>query len=349
MTTNERPGVYTTYTVSGTRYSGNSRGAAGIAAPALIGEAGKMYTITSYEKAVETFGKDSAMTKLIAVLMKNGVYEIKAVPVLEETAENYTAAFKRICAEENIKGVVCGTAFAGAAATLKNEILTADTKAGHKIAFFEADCDDADGYAAAAEAINCERMVMAAPAALDESGEKAVFGTLAAAVCGAVLKEIDPALPINGAVLYGVGGVDKKFTDGDINVLVRGGVTPVEVSGGNTCVVRGITTRSKTGETADKTWRELTTVLIVDDVIPTIRDAVKNSFTRVKNTTRTRSAIRTRVIIELEKKVNAEVIESYNNVTVAADEADPTVCNIAFDFTVVHGINKICLTAYITV
>ena len=349
MTINERPGVYTEYTVSGTRYSGTATGLAGIAAGAESGEADKVYTITSAESAAENFGGTSNIAKLIEVMFANGIIEVKAVPVFDTETSSYTAAFKLLAADEEIKVIVCDSDEAAVSSALKQEILTADVRASHKIGVVESNAENPSGFVSAAEALNCERIVMVAPKALDTDGSSAVCGSLAAAVCGAILSESDPAIPLNGAVLYGLGGVSAKYTDGDINVLVRGGVTPGEVIGGNTCVVRGITTRSKNGETADKTWRELTTVLVVDDVIPTVRDALKNSFSRTKNTEQTRGAIRTKVIIELEKKLAAEIIESYDNVSVTADPDDPTICNVTFDFTVVHGLNHICLTAYITV
>ena len=55
------------------------------------------------------------------------------------------------------------------------------------------------------------------------------------------------------------------------------------------------------------------------------------------------------MVVILEKKVAAEIIDSYGNISVTQDEEDPTTCNVTFDFAVVHGINKIILTADITV
>lgn len=65
-------------------------------------------------------------------------------------------------------------------------------------------------------------------------------------------------------------------------------MTPVELVGGVCSVIRGVTTRTKTGEAADATWRELTTILVVDDVIPSIRAALGAKFARAKNTAQTR-------------------------------------------------------------
>ena len=156
-------------------------------------------------------------------------------------------------------------------------------------------------------------------------------------------------MPINGAALQGLGGVAVQYSDNDVDLLVRGGVTPLEAVGGVVSPIRGITTRTKTGGTADSTWRELTTILIVDDVIPAVRTALRSKFSRAKNTTQTRGAIRSQVIVELERKVAQEIIDSYGDVTAEVDTADPTVCVVEFSFSVSHGLNQIYLTAHITV
>ena len=90
-------------------------------------------------------------------------------------------------------------------------------------------------------------------------------------------------------------------------------------------------------------------VLIVDDVIPAVRQALRSKFARAKNTAQSRSAIRSQVIVELEKKVAEEIIDSYGEVTVTASEDDPTVCLVEFSFAVAHGLNQIYLTVHITV
>ena len=140
-----------------------------------------------------------------------------------------------------------------------------------------------------------------------------------------------------------------QYSDNDIDLLARGGVTPLESAGGVISPVRGITTRTTTGGAADATWRELTTVLTVDDVIPAVRAALRSKFARAKNTAQGRSAIRSQVIVELEKKLAAQIIESYGDVTVSASAEDPTVCVVEFGFAVAHGLNQIYLTVHITV
>ena len=145
------------------------------------------------------------------------------------------------------------------------------------------------------------------------------------------------------------GPKNMKLTESEIDSLVRGGVTPLESLGGVLSPIRGITTRTKTGEVSDATWRELSTILIVDDVIPALRESLRSKFLRSKNTARNRGAIRSQVIVELERKVEAEIIEGYGEVTARASEDDPTVCEVEFPFAVAHGLNQIYLTAHITV
>ena len=341
---NERPGVYTSYSTSGVLYSGTAAYAAGVAAAGVSGTHGEIYTITSATSAEAIFGAASSVANMCRLLFKNGASVIKAV-----RAENdYEAAFSKLCAEESVKVIVCDSTDGAVHSALKTAIESAEGRNAHKIGVVEGEGTVQELIAAAA-AINSERVVMAAPGAVDAGGAAVGTGSVAAAIAGVILSQTDPAIPLNGAVLKGIDGVGAKYSDGDITLLVRGGITPVESIGGKVEVVRGITTRTLTGGVADSSWRELSSVLIVDDVIPSVRDALKNGFMRAKNTVQTRGAIRTRVIIELESKLAAEIIDGYDNVTVTQNTSDPTVCDVAFEFTVAHGLNRIVVSAYITV
>lgn len=162
------------------------------------------------------------------------------------------------------------------------------------------------------------------------------------------LKEFLRTVPV-GRGQFGINAFLDCYSDNDIDLLVRGGVTPLESVSGVISPVRGITTRTTTGGAADATWRELTTILVVDDIIPTVRAALRSKFSRAKNNARSRGAIRSQVIVELEKKVAAEIIDSYGEVAVTADAEDPTVCLVEFSFAVAHGLNQIYLTVHITV
>lgn len=133
-----------------------------------------------------------------------------------------------------------------------------------------------------AAGLNDERVVLVAPGCLDVEGDPVGGDLCAAAVAGLIAGQSDPAVPLGGAVLSGLTGLDHSYSDNEIDQLVQGGVTALESLAGQISVVRGVTTRTTTGGAADITWRELTTILVVDEVIPGIRQALRAKFPRLR-------------------------------------------------------------------
>ena len=348
MAINERPGVYSSVEVSSI-LSGSSTGkTVGLAAVSASGSKGVCTSISSYGEAVSLYGADCSLTKLIRILLLNGAAAIEAVPVSVGAAAvtaDYTAAFAALMGKEDVTIMLCDSRDDAVFSEMKTAIEGASENCKYRVGIVEGAGTVAEA-AAKAQALNFERLIMVYPAV---EGDGALFGASAAALAGVVSAGGDPALPVNGAELTGLDNFSRIFSDTEINTLVQAGVTPIESVYGSPCVVRGVTTRTKTAGVSDTTWRELTTVLIIDDVIPTVREALRVRFPRVKNTTQTRGAIRTQVIIELENKLKKEIIDAYGAVTAAADESDPTLCKVGFEFTVAHGLNRIVLSARISV
>lgn len=348
----ERPGVYSVYDASSVTSAGRAAKRIGVAALAVKGTANTAVTLTGYGAGVEAFGEDGAdtpgMSTLLKLLFANGASTVYAVRVgAGGGLEAYQAAFAAL-ANCDVQVVVCDSSELTIQKALKTAVETASAARGERIGVIGGSGDTAAQLVTRAEAINSERMVLVGPDMKDESG-KALSGVFAAAAAGAIACGADPAVPLNGAELYGIGGLQSVYSDNDIDLLVQGGVTPLEDVGGVVSPVRGITTRTKTGSAADSTWRELTTVLIADNVIPAVRSALRSKFARAKNTAQGRGAIRAQTIVELEKKKDAQIIESYGEVAVTAAADDPTVCLVEFSFAVAHGLNQIRLTVHLTV
>jgi len=347
VTTHERPGVYSAYDVSSL-----VRGS-GVKNVALIARGGSgdgteadvWYT---YAQAVEKLGKESAMAELARVLFLNGAAAVCGVCVTEDG--QYAAAIETAEKLENIGIVVCDSTELTVQQAVRDSVNKASGERRERIAVLPGGVgEDAAALCTRAQALNSERVVLVGPEAVDADGSAAGCVLCASAVAGAIAGERDPAVPLGGAVLKGLNGLNVRWSDSEIDTLVRGGVTALESMNGEISVVRGITTRTKTGEAADSSWRELTTILIVDEVIPGIRNALRSRFQRTKNTRQSRNAIRSQVILELESRVNREIISGYENVAVSALEGDPTVCLVEFAFTVAHGLNQIWVSAHITI
>ena len=348
--THERPGVYSSYDASAVIRGGRASHVIGAAAKSTGGAVGVPVTLTSYEAGLSAFGEDAAgspgMSTLLKLLFQNGASTVVAVAVEEE---DYAAAFSALEAVENVQILVCDSGEAAAQQALRESVETASAARRERIGVAGMSGANTAALIERAKALNCERMVLVGPDTLDSAGAVLPGVFAAAAVAAALAASGDPAVPLNGTALKGLGGVSQQYSDNEIDLLVRGGVTPLEAVGGVVSPVRGITTRTTTGGVEDITWRELTTILIVDDVIPAVRKSLRSRFCQAKNTAQTRGAIRSQVIVELENKRRAEIIDSYGEVTVSVCEEDPTVCLVEFSFAVAHGLNQIYLTAHITI
>lgn len=346
----ERPGVYSSYDASMLVRRGTASKVVGVAALAAQGETDQVELVTSYEEGLTVFGADGegqGMAEILRLLFLNGVTAVRAVRAAD--AEHYQDAFDLLSMEEDIQVVVCDSGELTVQQLLRTSLESASAARRERIGVVGSVGEETAALITRAEGLNSERIVLVGPDVTDQGG-KALSGVFAAAaVAGAIAANSDPAVPLNGTGLQGLGGVSVRYSENDIDLLVRGGVTPLEAVGGVVSPVRGITTRTKTGGVEDTTWRELTTIMIVDDVIPAVRTALRSRFTRTKNTLQTRGAIRSQVIVELENKLAAQIIDGYGEVTVEADSVDPTVCLVEFSFAVAHGLNQIYLTAHITV
>lgn len=346
----ERPGVYSSYDASTIIRGNRAARVIGVAAKSASGTPGVPVTLTSYEAGLSAFGEDAAgtpgMSAILRLLFLAGASTVVAVAV---DGEDYAAAFALLRETENIQVVVCDSGELTVQQALRESVEAASAARRERIAVVGMNGAETSELTARAKALNSERMVLVGPDVLDSAGNPLPGMFAAAAVAGAIAATRDPAVPLNGTPLAGLGGVSQRYGEGDIDLLVQGGVTPLEAVGGVVSPIRGITTRTVTGGAQDATWRELTTTLIVDDVIPAIRQSLRSRFSQTKNTAQTRGAIRSQVIVELESKLRSEIIESYGDVAVSVYEDDPSVCLVEFSFAVAHGLNQIYLTAHITI
>ena len=350
VTVHQRPGVYSSYdAVSVTR--GRSRGGVvGLVGVDLKAPAGVVEIMTSYDRAVTAFhtGAPEGMAELVRLALGNGASAVAAVAVAD--SGHYAEGFAALEQLEEVSVVLCDSTDEQVQQAMRDSVERASGVRRERIAV--AACPrgaDVEACISRAKKLNHERVVLAAPGCVDRQGEELSGLLLAAAMAGALAGERDPAVPLGGAELRGLFGMSRQFQDGELDRLILGGVTVAESLAGTVSVIRGVTTRTTTGGEADPTWRELTTIRVVDEVIPGLRETLRTRFRRAKNTARSREAIRAQVVLELEHRLEREIITGYENVAVTADPEEPTRCLVDFSFTAAHGLNQIWLTAHIAV
>lgn len=330
MTTTIVPGVYTSYELSGVRYAHKAAGTAGFVWQGSKNET-KVSRFTSVSQIAAQYGTDTTAYKLASVLFANGASCVKCVQVIDD----HDAGFDILMKESDVTVMLCDSESMAAAMNMKTRILNGGEDSKYRIGIVGCDAD-VGTLCASAGVINCERMVMVPDV------------TAAFALAGLILSTEDPSLPYNGAELRGV-DAEFSYSDEQIITLLQSGVTPLRTVGGVCEVVRCVTTKTTTDGIYDNTWRDINTVLVTDYVIPQIRSVLKSMFTRAKNTERTRGAVRTQVVISLERMADMGIIESYGNVTAVKSDDDPSVCQVNFEFTAAGGMHSIVIAAGITV
>ncbi len=342
ITYHERPGVYVEYDTTGRTAAGKRR-VAGIAA---LSTGSGAYRFTTVQSALAVFPASTTAGKMLALAFQNGAATVAFVPVAG--AQGYEAAFERLLTTCEADVIATDCSDADALSALGAALCTQGTR--ECVAFAGLSDPSLAELRNLAEALNCERLGLLGPD-VRYAGETSFGGgcLAAAAMAGLVCAQDDPALPLSGAALQGLDAVSTALVESEIDTLVHAGVIPLEQVGGQVRIIRAVTTRTATEGMADATWRELSTVMIVDDVIPAVRDALSAKFLRRKNTAVTRNAIRAQTAIILDDRVRRQIIEEYDSLTVEPVEGDPTACAVSFSFGIVQGLLRIHLYAHILV
>lgn len=340
---NKRPGVYSSYDVTSGYTSPLSQKHAAVAAKAQGGEEGKLYSFSKYSEACEIFPPDTGgviMRTLIRVLFDSGVSAVLAIPV----GDDYEPAFNALKTAENVGAIVCD---ATAISDLHGLALLARENSGNRRECF-AFCgiSNAAEAIAAARAVNCERVVVACPAAGAKTGEERVATVAAAALAGRILASGDAAANFNGEAFPLLSSVD-TMPEETIQSLLEAGVTVFENSGGQVECVRALTTRTSTDGAADRSLAGINTVLIIDDVMQYIRATLKIRLSGGRIGGASSESIRSQIAVALAAKQSDGLIESFEAPRCYPSAEDPDVCVAELSFKVAHVVAQIHVTAHI--
>ncbi len=344
-----RPGVYASYTVTG-GYTGGTQRMVGVIAASPTGEKGKCKVFTRLNDVFAEYGSDteqSSMAALVKLLFLGRVGGVYCVCVGESpTQSDYEAAYA-LLEETEIGALVCDAGTQGTIIRLGELLMQSAGRLKERIGFFGVPQGEAPH--GAARAVNCERVVLTAPAVTLEGGQTAGAAYLAAACCAAVLAQGDPAANLNLTQVEGNFGFPAEYSEEEITALLSAGVTVLEQSGGKGEIIRALTTKTAHNGAPDLSLRELSTMRIIDDVVQTVRALLKRQLRGAKNNAATRDALRTQTACELSKKLAAGIIDSYTPPLLYPKEGEPTVCVAEIGFAVVYGIHRIEILAHISV
>ena len=334
----ERPGIFSHYELS-TLTAAASRQAVGLAAVPAFGTA--VTRCGSLAEVVESYGQEdgTGMAALAARLFAEGVSTVVCSPV---QADDYAAAFANLEDEADIGAVICDNTASAVHSQMKTSVHRASDEGYERVGILAVNSDATSALTAAAAAVGSERMALAAPAI---DGSSLYTAAILAAI---VVRTADPAA-LAGESSLQVGTVATRYTRSQLDTLIQGGVSPFEAPGGVPSLVRAISTRTQTDGMADKSWRNLAVILIIDRVLSGLRAALRSRLRGGRNNERTRGAIQAQTAILLEGYRTDGLIDGYDPPEVAASTDDPTVAVVTVGFAVALGINQIHILAHVTV
>ena len=333
----ERPGVWSAFGAQGTTELTDRRLAA-VIAPADAAEGVQL--VHSAAEAVSLYGGNALLTRMLKLCLANCGDPVYAVAVDEDTKVAYETALTALFTAAKPGILIVGSAREDVQLLLRetaeaNECLGV---AGMKGA-------SADALVARAKALCCARIVLTGPDVLAQDEAVADGFCAAAAVGGAIASLSTPVVPLHDVALFGLQSLSALYTDDELDKLLQAGVTPVQLSGGRMCALRILTTRATAEGPEGESFRSLNATLVTDELLRDLRAALAARFRAAQNSTLTRTAIRSAVLLVLQDYRARGWLSAFGNLRVYADAGDASLCRVEFTYSIPAGLHRIALSA----
>lgn len=341
-----RPGVYSEYQISAHYATPRSAKAAGLIAKSPATLAGELYTIENSQQLGQLFEGSSATAPAYSycqLLLDSGVSKIYFYPVQEDSTLQYAKALTALEKKEDVGILFSGTVEQVLLSQALASVEKSSQEQRERLLFLGA--SSVKQAVALATELNHERCVITLGTCSYAKTEDAFFAALA--LGGKILSENHPMLNLNGLSLPLLEGMTKALTEQEVQSALASGVTPLELAGEAVQCVRGVTTRTKTGDVKDYTFRSVNTTLVVDDVLTAVREGLKARLRGANLVATSLDSIASQVMVELSEKREAGLLADFNTPRVYSDPADPEVCIVELSFQVAHVISQIHIKAFV--
>lgn len=335
-----RPGVYTSYTVTPV-FAGNRGRSIGIAAHSQI-EHETVQRIASLSEGMRLFGETGAMAEMLRAIYANASPVVYGVSVSENTTAAYENALEKLLEKEE-PYLLCTDSTQNEVFLFLSEKLSEFEQRG-KEKLGVCGSESVAEAVSRANLLNTKRICVSYPAMfLGDSGVNLSPAVLTALISS----EEDVRSNLNGRTVKEGFFLEGTNTEEEINLMIKNGVCVFEQTGEYLELIRGGTTSTKDEEGKDdNTFRSLSTILILDTVIPSLRQMLKD---RIKNTLTSLESVRSLLVCSLSKFKEENLISEYEMPVVTRSEEDSTVCIVRLAFTVAQGIQQVYLTAQISI
>ena len=305
-----------------------------------------VFSITGTADAGEKFGGESIMVKAVKALIQNGIDTFYGVIVDSTVGEggaiatNYGNALQASLGEKSCQFVVLDNYDNAVITELKTHLAMAESEDLFRYAVVAGTSSDNDALVEQSEAIGDSRIFVAGPEFTNDGTTSTNATIVVAGVTGAIMVELsgDPALPMNGVAVNGIGSVKKSMLESEKKLLGENGVT-VLYNDGTPKIHRLVTSSS------DEIWKEGTTRFIADYVLENVENTLRANYQRTKNVVRILDSIKTTVKGLLENFEGLEIIENFDpaTLTVVKDPTDVYGALVDYEFDVVTPLYTITI------
>lgn len=352
MTKTYRPGVYSQYDIISQRRSLQDRyafycGAAKVREGKSI-PAGGVVQIHSRQELEEYFDAQGGalFCAVCGILLDSGVSGVYAVPLTIDgtaAAENlYEPAIQKLCEVKRSGVILCDSQAQTVLQKLVEQVQLASQNERERLAV--------GGVAKAqaqqiAKALNCERLVLCCQAGGDGETESSVI--LTAAALAAMLVGSEPMDNLHGKVLESLTEID-PLEEQEVESLLGSGVTVLESLDGAVSCIRCVTSRTLTGGEEDRTFASVNTVMMIDDIIRSVRERLSDLL-RGSTILFSQDSVASQAAVVLDQKQQEGMVTSFEPPVVYVQPGDPSVCVVELEFYLASVFSQIYLTAHISI
>lgn len=338
-----RPGVYASYTIMPV-FTANQGKSIGIVARSEIYQE-SVRKITSISECKQLFGESGAMTEMIQAIYANGSPIIYGASAEDDSEASYREALEKLLKAEGPYIICTDSLQIEILQYLKQRISQLEEEGKEKIGICGA--ETAEKAVEYANLLNSRRMCISYPQMFSDTS----LTNLSPAVLSVLISgEQDVTSNLNGKSAQGGFSLSEDCSEDQVNEMMQNGVCVFEKTGEYLELIRGSTTCTKNEEgEPDNTFRSLSVTLILDSVIPQLRNILEQRISKAKNTESSLNSIRSLLVCRLSDFKEAGLIGEYDMPNIVLSEEDSTVCIVSVAFTVVQGIQQVYLTAQISI
>ena len=337
QTTNRRPGIYSGYSVSSAHAA--PRSAQGAALVVKLSEfTDELLTFGSFSEAIEILAAHKTILNTCRILFDSGVSRV----YLAAAGADYEAALARVAEIDDIGAVISDASDESDLQSLLGSV-NASSEAKRERLLFIGSAGTA-AATAAADTLNHERAIVCTPAAFVSGDSQPNVLYTACAFAGAILAQPSPGFNFSAFPLSPLPDVE-RLPESDIQTLIERGISVFERVAGSVSCVRAVTTRTL----PDLSLRPLNSILIIDDVMRSLRVGLSSLLRSLRVGAASHESIASQAAVILSAKRDEAIITSFSPPVVRAAPDDPSVCIVQLSFGVAFVVEQIFISAFIRV